>query len=161
MADARHFCPECGSIDLEIASLIEAPVEGGTRKARCVNCSWEGYLSQTIGAVTSEQFWDIERIGEVLIRVITTRAAGPLVSTLEYIGILPPMNRTPLENSDRSENAQRIRHYNELAQKAKDHVMRAITEAAVTAAFNSAVEARATFDKALEVSMGDVTSGVN
>lgn len=146
MADARHFCPDCGSIDLVIDPLVLAGAEA-SRNASCPNCSWQGTLSKTIGAVTSEEFWDAERIGDVLIRVIHMRAAGPLVQTLEFIGLIPRMKTAPADDIP----DDKIDLHNELTQKFRDHVMRAIMEAAITAAFESSVQAREVYNKAMGV----------
>lgn len=135
MADARYTCPDCGSIDLliEKSGLVDA--EGGsTSKAQCPNCGWEGKLSDTVGFVTSENLWDIERVGNVLIRVMAVNAAGPLVQALEFIGLLPKKVAVPED----PEGAVAAKRHNELAQKARDAVMQRVCATAVTAAFEEA-----------------------
>jgi hypothetical protein len=96
MAEARHFCPDCGSIDLRVTnSGLTGPDGESLARGSCPNCSWEGPLSKTIGAVTQEQFWDSDRVGDVLLRVMAKNAAGPLVQVLEFIGLLPRMRFKP------------------------------------------------------------------
>jgi hypothetical protein len=85
--------------------------------------------------VTSEQVWDIERIGTVLIRTLAVHGAGPLVQSLEFIGLLPKMVEVP-EGDD--EAVEKARRHNRLAQAARDAVMQKICGAAVTAAFEEA-----------------------
>lgn len=146
MAEARHFCPDCGNIDLVINKAV---LVGQTSSASCPTCSWSGPLNKTIGAVTTEQFWDADRIGDVLLRVMATRAAGPLVQALEFIGLLP-RKKEPVPhlngeeisdavgNSTQAEDREAIEKHNKLAQAARDAVMQRIMEAAITAAFEEA-----------------------
>jgi hypothetical protein len=146
VAEARHFCPDCGNIDLVITKAVLA---GQTSSASCPSCAWSGPLNKTIGAVTTEQFWDADRIGDVLLRVMATRAAGPLVQALEFIGLLPrkrerperlPTNYTQ-EEMEAWEKARNLfeepstPEWNRLAQASRDAVMQRIMEAAITAAF--------------------------
>lgn len=149
MADARHFCPDCGNIDLIITKAV---LEGQTSTARCPNCSWSGPLSKTIGAVTTEQFWDAERIGDVLLRVMATRAAGPLVQALEFIGLLPRKK----EVSDDAEQRAEIDKWNRLAQASRDAVMQRTMEAAITAAFEEAERQNRLFAIATETDIHPV-----
>lgn len=130
MPDARHFCPECGSIDIVVdkVSVVSAD-EAGHSTATCPNCSWSGSLSDSVGAVTSDQFWDAEKIGEVLLRVIATNASGPLIQALEFVGLLP-------KDAEHGGN----REWATYCQDSRDHVMRQVFEVAVVAAFTAAGE---------------------
>jgi ribosomal protein S27AE len=155
VADARHFCPDCGSID-----LVHTPIAGNVK---CPNCGWGGALSQTIGAVSREQFWDAERLAAVLLRVVTAHAAGPMVQVLEFAGILPRKigalevrGREVIDGGKRvvvetpEEMAEYIRAaeirarspetkaHNARVQQMRDAVMRRIFEAAITAGFEEA-----------------------
>lgn len=90
MADARHFCPECGNIELTVEDKLVAHVfiGDGSNRTKCPNCGWEGTLAETIGAVSSEQFWDLNRVANVLLRVVAKHAAGPFVQVLEFVGLM-------------------------------------------------------------------------
>lgn len=107
MAEVHHSCPDCGSIDVEVSVL--------SKEARCPNCEWKGSASSTVGVATSENFWTIERIGEVLLRVISKHGAGPMCQVFEFVGIL-----------DKDD------------QPARDVIMQAASAAAITAAFEAA-----------------------
>jgi hypothetical protein len=119
--------------------------------AECPNCSWKGPLSKTIGAVTSEQFWDAKRVGEAMIRVMAVHGAGPLVQALEFIGLLPRKRLQPEKTNDfvpeLKEQYERelalfkdpsTPKWNIEAQKSRDAVMQRIMEAAITAGFEEA-----------------------
>lgn len=121
MADVRRFCPTCGFIDLEI----------GTIQVSCPNCSWTGTLEETVlAAESTEKFYGIEEIGSLLINVAATHAAGPLLQTMQHVGLLP-----------RTDTPGKSEEYNAAAQAATDHVMRRILEGCVKAAFEAAGEA--------------------
>jgi hypothetical protein len=86
MPEVRNTCPDCGSIDVEIArpGLHTA----GEAEAHCPNCEWSGVERNTIGVVTSENFWDIERVGAVLLRVISKWGVGPMCQVFEFVGLI-------------------------------------------------------------------------
>ena len=135
MAEVRHTCPDCGFIDLEVSGDNIFDTEGrslGT--ARCPNCTWEGALSATVGVVSSEQFWDSDRVGDVLLRVFAVRAAGPVIQVLEFVGLLPRIDEAQY---------QTVKGYRQRAQEARDNVMRRVMTAALTEAFTAAVEEQA------------------
>lgn len=142
MADARHFCPDCGSIDLDMTTKGGIITRPDTNTARCPNCGWSGPVSKTIGAVTTEQFWDAERVGEVMLRVMAIHGAGPLVQALEFIGLLPRMKEVPpydlLYDDGLPPPRQVAMKWNAEAQNSRNAVMQAIMEAAITAAFEEA-----------------------
>lgn len=140
MADARYFCPDCGSIDLEITekSVIISP-DAKEGHAKCPNCGWEGSLKDTVGAVTSEQFWDFKRVGDVLMRVIARHAAGPFVQVMEFVGLLPKKYATAPVNPDGSSwSAKDLQEHNELVDLARERILRAMLAACITAGFEEA-----------------------
>ena len=136
--DARHFCPECGGIDLQVQRqyILLAEAEDTGASARCPNCGWEGPLSKTVGAVSSEQFWDIERVGEVLLRVVSKHAAGPFIQVMEFTGLLP-RRREPGDDKD---EAARVAH-NEIVDEMRTEVVRAMLSGAITGGFEAAERA--------------------
>lgn len=157
--DARHFCPDCGSIDLIITNEELRDAEGKSlARVECPNCGFRGPISATIGAVTQQQFWDAERVGEVMMRTLAIHGAGPLVQCLEFIGLLPRKRakmefRGPKDYEPGSPQMQAKALYddpstpkwNEAAQRARDAVMRRIMEAAITAGFEEAERANRIF----------------
>ena len=161
MADARHFCPDCGSIDIQITRkfvlLSEEEDTGAT--ADCPNCGWSGALSKAVGAVSSEQFWDFERVAEVLMRVVSKSAAGPFVQVMEFVGILPKRlgikeyaKEVSFAGNDPAADPALLdgfKKYNAFVEQAQDGVVRAMLEAALTAGFAEAERwhrAHATFN---------------
>lgn len=154
MADERHFCPECGGIDLifedKLISHIRPGAKGAT-PAKCPNCGWEGVLSETIGAVTKEVFWDIEKISSVLLRVVAKHAAGPFVQVMEFVGLLPrkmslilfakSTGRVPSDHTGDVTDEQTIRAWREhetLVEESRDAVLKAMLTGALTAGFEAA-----------------------
>lgn len=109
MAELRHTCPDCGSIDVVVSKIAVAA------DAHCPNCDWNGPGSETIGVASREQFWDIERVGAVLLRVISRWGAGPMCQVFEFVGLI--------EKDD---------------QKARNRVMQEATAACIQAAFEAA-----------------------
>ena len=131
MAEAHHFCPECGAIDLTVEGRGVLDGEGtSVGTATCPNCSWHGPLSATTGMVSSESFFDINKVGDILLRVISTNAAGPLVQVLEYLGLIP-----------RDADFVGVEGAEAKIQDARDHVMQRILADALDAAFTGAQEA--------------------
>lgn len=141
MADARHFCPDCGNIELIVAETTIITDDRGA-EARCPNCSWVGPLSGTVGAVSSEQFWDLNRISNVLLRVVSKYAAAPFVQVMEFIGLLPRPEHegTPTDEWVEAdyEMARAARKNNQIVEEARDHVLKAMIGAAITAGFEEA-----------------------
>jgi hypothetical protein len=122
MAEARYFCPECGSMELsasvdEVVLAKSADSLRGSESATCHLCGWSGTLKETLGAVSSEEFYDIEKIGNILLRVFAKHGTGPIYQSLVLVGLI--------EKDD---------------EVAKDKVLKAVTEAALTAAFSTAAE---------------------
>lgn len=93
MTDIKYMCPDCGSIDLIVKQgavrlLDAAGAAANTIDTRCPNCDWTGDLSQTIGAVMDEGAWDVERISKLLLRLVTSKLAGPLMQAFTFIGLV-------------------------------------------------------------------------
>lgn len=154
MADARHFCPDCGNIELVIEDKLLVhvrPESEGAHRAKCPNCGWEGPLSKTVGAVTSEQFWDIERVGEVLLRVVSKHAAGPFVQVMEFVGLIP--KKKTLKEFKEALEAQheelgiegaieeRLVRYNAMVDHLREQVVKEMLAATITAGFEAAEKA--------------------
>lgn len=89
MVEARYFCPNCGSIDLRVKAGDIITVKGSST-ATCELCGWEGPLKDTTGAATTETFYDIEKIADILLRVVSKHAAGPLSQAFQLVGLLEP-----------------------------------------------------------------------
>ena len=141
MADARHFCPDCGNIELIVAETTIITDDRGA-EARCPNCSWVGPLTGTIGAVSSEQFWDLSRISNVLLRVVSKYAAAPFVQVMEFVGLMPKIEYegVPADDWEESdyERAREVRKNNQIVEEARDNVLKAMIGAAITAGFEEA-----------------------
>ncbi len=123
MSDIRLFCPRCGCIDLIMPTIVGVDLV-------CPSCAWTGSEAESLAAMTTEKFYGIEEVGEILLKVGAKHACGPLLSTLQHIGLL---NKADPKRSD---------EYNAAVQRAQDHVMRSILEAIVVASFTAAGEAR-------------------
>lgn len=123
MRDVRYFCPQCQSIELEISKglIIHAAEQGPT--ASCATCAWEGPLKECLGAIAPEgaQFWDANKVANLLLLVVSKYAAGPLIQVMEHVGLLP-------------------RERNSDAEELRDELLRTIIGAAVSAAFEKAAE---------------------
>jgi len=92
-AEARYFCPECGGMELAVttpSTVVDKDGLQASNSAVCQLCGWEGTLKDTLGAVSSEEFYDIEKVGNILLRVVTKHASGPLCQALELVGIIRP-----------------------------------------------------------------------
>lgn len=150
MADARHFCPDCGNIEIQVhrkfVLLSEEEDTGAT--ASCSNCGWNGPLSKAVGAVSSEQFWDFRRVAEVLMRVVSKSAAGPFIQVMEFVGLLPKRlgigefaKMVAYEGADPALDTRLIdqfKKYNDFVEQAQDGVVRAMLEGALTSGFAEA-----------------------
>lgn len=139
-ADARHFCPDCGGIDLIIMrpAVTLAGAENSGSTATCPNCNWSGTLGQTIGAASREGFWDIDKVGYVLLRVVSKHAAGPFLQVMEFVGLLPrPRTLTP-EQAMNPKLVGEVKQHNEIVEQARNGILRAIIGAAITAGFEEA-----------------------
>jgi len=147
MTEARYFCPDCGSIDLVVEKSDVLTAAGGSGStARCPNCEWQGALSSTIGAVSAEQFWDVERVANLLLRVVQKNAAGPMVQSLEFVGILPRMKSAP----DDQTSLENLESHNRVVQGCRDHVLREMFAAAISAGFAAAEQANALYAQKID-----------
>lgn len=137
MTEARYVCPDCGSIDLQIENKDLKDREGKSlATASCPNCAWAGPLRDTLGFVTTEQVWDIERVGEVLLRVLSRHAVGPMVQVFEFVGLIP--KRRSIHGGGRSKD---VRTHNARVDKIREYVLRTTMAATLEAAFQAAAEA--------------------
>lgn len=132
MADERYFCPDCGCIDIitKDAPLVLSQDGSSALTHTCPNCGWEGSEEDTLGAYTSEKLWGIEEYAEALLRVLAIHATAPMIQLLEFQGLIP--------REAEAETPEEL----EKAHAAKDHVMKAVFQAAATAAFTAALESR-------------------
>lgn len=131
--EIAYFCPQCQGNEMTMGQLQDTD---GSVSATCGLCRWSGRSTEVVGAVSpaNAQFWNAERIGNVMLISLAKHGAGPLIQTLELLGILPPIPR-PAEGTlaGLEEEAQS-------AQECRDRVMQAVIGAAVTAAFETAAE---------------------
>lgn len=88
MAELRPFCPQCTSLEVEFG-VIAQEADGG-RPAKCLLCGWEGMERDIPAAAVAKDFWDIEKVGHVLLIVFAKHGVGPLVQALEYVGLVDP-----------------------------------------------------------------------
>lgn len=126
-AELKCSCPECGYIDLVRKTSIVDDA------CNCPNCGWKGRVSDTVGFATTEQIWDIERVGSVLLRVLMINAAGPLIQCLEFVGLLPR-----IEDGDFSK---------EEAQTMRDNVMKKVCEVTIKTVFEESIRQRKKYAK--------------
>lgn len=123
-AEARYFCPECGGPEVHVGGSkeeLEARVKIAASlrglDARCQLCGWSGKVEDMLGHASSEGFYTIEKIANILLMVTAKHAAGPLCQALEMVGLI--------EKDD---------------QEGKEKVIKAVTEAMVTSAFQTAAD---------------------
>lgn len=155
MPDLKYFCPDCGAIELDInrSPIITGPGdEGGAGTASCTNCAWEGPISSMIGAATTQQFWDAERVGDVLLRVLAKTAAGPMIQCLEFIGILPKYKTEP----DEDVPASKLEAHNRLVEVTQTHVLRSVLSGAIAEGFVAAEQAHRLYSEAMGTELHQV-----
>lgn len=134
MVETHYCCPDCGSIDMEISGQGILSASGdSTATATCPNCAWKGPLADTLGLATTETLWTVERIGELMIRLMGVHAAGPMVQAYEHVGLIP---REVPEDENLTDNARA--DHNEMVQAIRNRVMTAIVAAAIEAGFTEA-----------------------
>lgn len=133
MAEARHACPKCQYVDLEITQkgLLGASGES-LSAAKCPACGWEGPLADSLGVIFNKPVWTIERVGDFLIQVMSKHAAGPMVQAMEHVGLLYPLVKNV--------NTAAAKKHNELVEEGRDRILKAILEASITAAFEEAAK---------------------
>lgn len=139
MTTQQQFCPKCAYIGVIVAN----------GRAECPLCQWKGEARETLGAITTETFWDEKKVGDLMLVVLARHAAGPLIQALEHIGLLPRMITLPgadLVEGTAEYSKARERFYdpltpkwNEAAQVARNATMQAIMEASLTTALTEAV----------------------
>lgn len=128
--EVAYFCPSCQSIEVEISkALIIDPTKKDRGKTACCKlCGWEGSTEELIGAVSpqNEQFWDAEKIANLLMSVSLKHGAGPLLQALDFVGLLPKIRGT----AEEQDSAKAIR----------EELTKRVLEAMMTTAFESAAE---------------------
>jgi hypothetical protein len=104
---------------IEQRSALYDQTTGYRGAAKCPNCKWEGQTKATIAAFFKDKdvIWSIERIGAVLLGVVTEYAAAPMVQVFEFAGMV--------EADD---------------MEGKGEIMKACVEAVTTAGFMKAHE---------------------
>lgn len=145
-SDPVYMCPDCGFNELKIQGEgLKGPDGESLARAGCPNCAWEGPLSATIGVLTTERLWTSKAVGDLMIRLVSRHAAGPMVQAYEFIGLLPKMRDAQAECPEGAvpsdEDIKAVAEHNELAQACRNHVMKEIFTAAVSAGFTAAEEA--------------------
>ena len=124
MSKVHYFCPQCQGNEVIVnRSLIVGAPEG---KAACPLCGWTGTPSDLLAGITPDDtsFWDAERVANALLAVASRYAAGPMVVTLEQIGLVPRIEGDVQEQDS--------------ARAVREGVMKAVLEAVVTSAFEAA-----------------------
>lgn len=140
MATAHHACPDCGSLEIELESEL---LVTGLRKAKCGFCCWEGPAKDTIGLVTSETVWDIERIAMISLRVVAKHAAGPLLQLWKFTGIVP--KELPITRKVTGPRRRAAEAHNAKVSEIRDEVMRAALAGVLEGAWTAAQEMRDKF----------------
>lgn len=140
MAEARYFCPNCGSPDVNLVGSAEAiKLRNSIRgfKANCALCAWEGMSEDLMGAVTSKEFYTIDKIANILLAATAKHAVGPMAQVLQLVGLLQPGDEEGLNK-----------------------MMRAVSEAVITAAFTTASELYSTeeIEQAVSGQTGDAAT---
>jgi hypothetical protein len=91
--EVGYFCPECQSIEIEVEKnlIIDPSRKDQGKTATCKLCNWSGPVADLIGAITpkGEQFWDAEKVANVLMGVCLKHGAGPILQALAFVGLLP------------------------------------------------------------------------
>jgi hypothetical protein len=128
----RQACPDCGSLDLDVSTVVGA--------ASCPLCGWEGRVNETTGLLTTETVYDIERVGEIAIRILAKHAAGPLIQLWEHFGLLPKPKE--IDRTVTGKRRQRYLAHNGIVQEVRDEVLRATLAGALEEAFKAAAECR-------------------
>lgn len=135
-----YLCPDCGFNELLVRNQgLKGPDGESIATASCPNCGWDGPLRRTVGVLTTERLWTSKAIGDLMLRIVTRHAAGPMVQAYEFIGLLPRTQEIPEDGSD--EEIKAARDHNDLAQACRNHVMRAVFASAIEAGFEAAEEA--------------------
>lgn len=129
----RQACPDCGSLDLDISTVVG--------RAHCPLCDWDGAINETTGLLTTEVIYDIERVGEVAIRILAKHAAGPLIQLWEHFGILPKMK--PVDRTVTGARRKRYETHNRGVEEVRNQVLRATLAGALEGAFSVAAACRA------------------
>lgn len=126
--EVAYFCPECQSIEVvvQIPRIIDPKNKDGAKTAECKFCGWKGKAAELIGAITpkNQQFWNAEKIGNLLIGVTLKHAAGPILQAMAFVGLLPKIQGSLEER--------------ESAQQLREEVTKEVLASAVTTAYETA-----------------------
>lgn len=88
-------------------------------------------MEDTVVFATTEKVYDANRVGEILIRVMSKYAAGPLIQALEALGLSP------------KEADSDVTGWNTLIAELRQDVLRSVLAATIEASFTAGVEAHA------------------
>ncbi len=125
MSGYKYFCPSCYGMEIKLDKVVLITNEP---KAHCQLCGWEGHRSDLIAGIepSNRAFWTSERVGDTLLMVVSKYAAGPALQVLELIGVVPRIEGS----REQQDSARAIR----------EHVLKEVLGAVVTAAFTAAAE---------------------
>lgn len=125
MSSVVIFCPQCLAPEVEVH---QSPVIGGEEFVVCGLCGFRGAIADVMAIVSGrdETYWTVERVGNALLYGATRHAAGPMVQLLELIGLVPRIEGT----SEQQASARLVR----------EGVMKAVLEAVVSSAFETAAQ---------------------
>lgn len=124
MTQVQYFCPQCQGMELTLQDARVISVE--ELGAVCKLCGWSGTRADLLAGITpsSTSFWTSERVANALLAVVAKHAAGPVLHTLELIGLVPPIKGGEQEQAS--------------AQSIREQIMREVLGAVVTSAFETA-----------------------
>ena len=130
-----YFCPGCQNIDVVIHRpvIIDPAKTNGGATYECPACGSAGDASELIGALNPENqdFWNEERIGNVMLRAGAKLAAAPMLQVMELIGIAPRISFAGENPESRKEMLQEI-------MDVRQAIVKDVIAAFVEAAFESA-----------------------
>lgn len=89
MAESRHTCPKCGAIDLNIkvSGIVDSGGNSVGSTATC-GCGWQGPLNESVGVITTENFFGIEDLAHLMVMLVAKNLAGPLWQLLVFTGLV-------------------------------------------------------------------------
>lgn len=123
MSTVVIFCPQCLAPEVTVE---QSPVIGGQDTVSCKLCGFAGDIPDVMAIVSGrdETYWTSERVGNALLYGATRHVAGPMVQLLELVGLVPRIEGP----SEQQKSARAVR----------EGVMKAVLEAVVTSAFETA-----------------------
>lgn len=127
---SHYFCPQCQGPEVEVERLsLVVDIDKGP-KARCPLCHWEGHRSDLLTTVLADdvaiqpRIWNGDQVANAMLYVASRYAAGPILQVLAQIGLVPPLKGLEQEYAS--------------AQNIREIVVKAVIEAVVTSAFETA-----------------------